>query len=186
MRMLMTIIVYDDGSPKVQRCVCVCMCVCVSMGVCMRVRVCVCVCVHARVCVRACVCVFVCQKCLAERALPVRLQAGSRQCSRCGRRFRSAGSGGGGVIAVHKCSMGQATSEYSLSSFEPASVAVPHQSGLSCCSAHCPRCGRCCKSKRGFSCIGAPKHLRVQQPVIIPVSSLCVESALAAFAGRAI
>ena len=35
-------------------------------------------------------------------------------------------------------------------------------------------------------CIGALKHLRVQQPVIVPVSSLCVESALAAFTERAI
>ena len=94
--------------------------------------------------------------------------------------------GGGKGIAVYKCSMGQATSESSLSSSEPASVVVPRQSGLSCCSAHCSRCGRWCKSKRGFSCIGAPKHLRVQQPVIVPVSSLCVESALAAFAGRVI
>ena len=34
------------------------------------------------------------------------------------------------------------------------------------------------------SCIGAPKQLRIQQPVI--VSSWCVESALATFAERAI
>ena len=40
--------------------------------------------------------------------------------------------GGGGGIAVHKCSMGQATSESSLSSSEPASVVVPRQPGLSC------------------------------------------------------
>ena len=32
----MTIIVYDDGSPKVQRCVCVCVCVCASVCVCCR------------------------------------------------------------------------------------------------------------------------------------------------------
>ena len=59
---------------------------------------------------------------------------------------------GSGVlgIAVHKCSVGQAASESSLSSSEPASVVVPRHSGLSCCSAHCSRCGRCCKSKRGF------------------------------------
>ena len=31
------------------------------------------------------------QKCSAERALPVRLQAGSRQCVRCGRWFSNAG-----------------------------------------------------------------------------------------------
>ena len=35
-------------------------------------------------------------KCSAERALPVRFQAGSRQCSRCGRWFKSAG----GISAV--------------------------------------------------------------------------------------
>ena len=66
-----------------------------------------------------------------------------------------------GGIAVHKCGMGQAASESSLSSFEPASVVVPRQSGLSCCSAHCSRCGRCCKSKRGFQlhqCAEAPLH----------------------------
>ena len=126
-------------------CLCVGMCVfvCVSVYVCVCLYVCVCVCVHARVCV--CLRVCVCHKCSAERALPVRLQAGSRQCSRCERRFRSAGGGGG--IAVHKCSMGEATSESSLSSSEPASVVVPRQSRLSCCSAHCSRCGRCCKSK---------------------------------------
>ena len=96
--------------------------------------------------------------CSAERALLVRLQAGSRQCSRCGRWFRSAGG-----IAVRKCSMamGQAASESSLSSSEPASVVVPRKSGLSCCSAHCSGCGRCCKSKRGFQlhrCAEAPSR----------------------------
>ena len=35
-------------------------------------------------------------KCSAERALPVGLQAGSRQCCRCGRWFRTGVLGGGG------------------------------------------------------------------------------------------
>ena len=87
-------------------------------------------------------------KCSAERALPVRLQAGSRQCSRCRRWLRSAGGRGG--IAVHKSSIEQATSKTPLSSSEPEAVAVPRQSEMSSCSAHCSRCGRCCNSKRGF------------------------------------
>ena len=49
-----------------------------------------------------------------------------------------------GGIAAHGCSMGQAASESSLSSSEPASVVVHRQSGFNCCSAHCSRCGRCC------------------------------------------
>ena len=82
-------------------------------------------------------------KCSAKRARPVRLQAGI--CSRCGRLFKSAGG-----IAVHKCSIGQAASNLFLSTSESASVVVPRQSGLSCCSGHCSRCGQCCNSKRGF------------------------------------
>ena len=48
-----TIIFYDDGSPKVQRCVCVCVCVCA------RARLCVCV--RGRVWACVCLCVCVCQ-----------------------------------------------------------------------------------------------------------------------------
>ena len=71
---------------------------------------------------------------------------------------------GSGVlgIAIHMCSMGQAASKSPLSSSELASVLVPRQSGLSCCSTHCSRCGRCCKSKQGFQlhrCAEAPSHL---------------------------
>ena len=33
---------------------------------------------------------------------------------------------------------------------EVASVSVPCLVGLSCCSAHCPRCGRRCKHNKGF------------------------------------
>ena len=93
------------------------------------------------------------QKCSAGHALPVRLQAGSRQCSKMVQQRWG--------IAVHNCSTGQATFKYSLSSSEPASLVVPCQSKLSCCSAHCSRCGRCCKSKRGFQlhrCAEAPSR----------------------------
>ena len=54
----MTIIVYDDGSPKVCVCVFVCVCACVCMCVCAYVRVCVCV--RVCLCVCACVCLDTC------------------------------------------------------------------------------------------------------------------------------
>ena len=83
-------------------------------------------------------------------------------------------------IAVHKRNIGQAASDSSLSTSELASAVVSRQSGLSDCLAHYSRCGRFVCPSKVSSCIGAPKQLRVQQPVIVHVFSLSVEFALAA------
>ena len=81
-------------------------------------------------------------KCLAERALPIPEQPGSRQCQSCCRWFRSAGG-----YAVHRC-MPQAMltglpsqPQCVLSSHrQNARVPVP---GKACCDQHCGHCDRC-------------------------------------------
>ena len=88
-------------------------------------------------------------KCSAEYDLSVGLQARSLQCSRCGRWFKSAGDSHW-LAFISAVWDRQHRTDSSLSSSELVPVVVPGQSGLSCCSTHCSRCGRCCKSKQGF------------------------------------
>ena len=75
--------------------------------------------------------------------------------------------------------MGQAASESSLSSSELASVVVLVSPDLIAIRLIVLGVVGVVSPIDVPSCISVPKQLRVQQPAILPVFSLCVESAFA-------
>lgn len=84
-------------------------------------------------------------KCVAERKLPVHLQAGAKRCLVCERWFKSAGG-----LAVHKCT---SPTEPITTLREPSGgqESFTMDSMRNCCNFHCGQCQRCFKSKPGFN-----------------------------------